>query len=268
MTDKILLSDEDFTIELFCRVDDKMIDVSKHVQANLFPSEVVTLALLFALKGRGNRAFYRWLCKNLRHLFPNLPERTRLFHLFNSHQKWIDLFLADPTLIGVIDGYGIELIHPRREGRSEQQIGRKGLSNKRWIVGGKLCLLLNHIGLIVGWDVDTANVYEGTAFQHLVDAVADHMLVFANTGFAKQDWYPTNLKICPRGTWNDRMMIESILSMLTVVCHFKKVGHRIWSYFKSRVGWTMALFNILVQWNGIDPDETGFVPLSIANFSL
>ena len=38
---------------------------------------------------------------------------------------------------------GIELIHPIREGRSPQQIGRKGLSNHRWIAGGKLCLLLN-----------------------------------------------------------------------------------------------------------------------------
>lgn len=268
MTEKILLSDEDFTIELFCRVDDKMKQVPKHAQAKLYPSEVVTLALLFALKGRGNRAFYRWLFKNLRHLFPNLPERTRLFRLFNTHQKWSERFLAEPTLIGVIDGYGIELIHPRREGRSSKQIGKKGLSNKRWIVGGKLCLLLNHIGLIVGWDVDTANVYEGSAFQHLVDAVAEQMLVFADPGFAKKDWHPINLKICPRGTWNDRMMIESILSMLTVVCHFKKVGHRIWSYFKSRVAWTMALFNILVQWNGLEPDDTGFVALSIANFSL
>ena len=268
MIDEILLSDEDFTTYLFCCVDDKMKNTPKHVQANLYPSEVVTLALLFALKGRGNRAFYRWVFKNLHHLFPNLPERTRLFRLFNSHQKWIALFMADPTLLGVIDGFGIELIHPRREGRSEKQIGKKGLSNKRWIVGGKLCLLLNHIGLVVSWDVDTANVYEGTAFQHLVDDVSEQMLVFSDTGFAKNGWNPSNLKICPRGTWNDRMMIESVLSMLTRVCHFKKVGHRVWSYFKSRVGWTMALFNILVQWNGIEPDETGFVHLSIANFSL
>lgn len=54
------------------------------------------------------------------------------------------------------DGYGIELIHSRRERRSEKQIGKKGLSNKRWIVGGKLGLLLNNIGLVVGWDVSTA----------------------------------------------------------------------------------------------------------------
>jgi len=69
--------------------------------------------------------------------------------------------LAEPTILGLIDTYGIELIHPRREGRSEKQIGKKGLSNKRWIVGGKLCFVLNHIGLIVDWDVSTANVYDG-----------------------------------------------------------------------------------------------------------
>jgi hypothetical protein len=49
----------------------------------------------------------------------------------------MQLFLATPTVRGVLDTYGIERIHPRREGRSPQQIGRKGLSNHRWIVGGK-----------------------------------------------------------------------------------------------------------------------------------
>ena len=92
MIDEILLSDEDFTIHLFCIVDDKMINAPKHIQANLYPSEVVALALLFALKGRGNRAFYRWVFKNLRHLFPNLPERTRLFRLFNSHHSGLTFF--------------------------------------------------------------------------------------------------------------------------------------------------------------------------------
>ena len=259
---------EDFIIELFCQVDDKMLNATKHSQATLFPSEVVTLALLFALKGRGNRAFYRWLKNNWRHFFPELPHRTRLFRLFNSHRHWVDCFMAAPSLIGVIDSYGIELIHPRREGRSAKQIGKKGFSNQRWIVGGKLCLLLNHLGLVVGWDVDTANVYDGTAFQHLVEAVAEEMLVFADPHFAKSGWNPPNLKICAKGTWNDRMMIETVLSMLTVVCHFKKVGHRVWDYFKSRAGYTMALFNILVQWHGLQPAEDGFVHLSIAEFSL
>ena len=49
---------------------------------------------------------------------------------------------------------------------------------------------------------------------------------------------------------------------------FKKVMHRVWSYFTMRLGFTMALFNILVQWHGLESDENGFVPLSIAEFSL
>ena len=264
-----LLSTADFITELFCRVDDQLDNAQKHAQASLYPSEVVTLALLFALKGVSNRAFYRWLKRDYLHFFPQLPHRTRLFRLFNSHQKYIDCFMAEPSMLGVIDTYGIELIHPRREGRSQQQIGRKGLSNKRWIVGGKLCLLLNNIGLVVSWDCDTANVYAGSAFQHIVDNVVDTMVVFADTEFKKVDWEPTNLRICQVGEWNDRMMIETTLSMLTLVCHFKKVMHRKWNYFKSRVGYTLALFNILVQWYGLKPDpETGEIRRAIAEFSL
>jgi hypothetical protein len=224
---------EEFIIELFCRVDDVMLDVGKTGQAHLYPSEVVPLGLLFALKGSGNRAFYRWLSRGYRAWFPRLPERTRLFRLFNEHQHWTQRLMVAPSFIGLIDTYGIELIHPRREGRTERQIGRKGQSNRRWIVGGKLCVLLNHLGLVVGWACDTANVYDGSpaAFQALVDDVADWMVVFSDTGFAKQDWQPTNLKLCQRGEWNTRLLIETMLSMLTTVCHFKKVGHSVWTSF-------------------------------------
>ena len=56
--------------------------------------------------------------------------------------------------------------------------------------------------------------------------------------------------------------------MLTTVCHFKKLSHRAWEYFRTRLAFTMALFNVLVSWYGLEPDKTGFVPLSIAEFSL
>ncbi len=148
----------DFITRLFCRVDDAMSDAQKHSQASLYPSEVVTIAILFALKGVGHRAFYRWLVRDYQHLFPKLPERTRLFRLCNTHRPWTQAFMAEHSLLGLVDSYGIELIHPRREGRSDQPIGRKGLSNQRWMVGCKLCYVLNHLGLIIDWDVDTANV--------------------------------------------------------------------------------------------------------------
>ena len=37
----------------------------------------------------------------------------------------------------------------------------------------------------------------------------------------------------------------------------------------NRLAYTVALFNLLVQWHGLTPDpDTGFVPLSMAEFSL
>src|SRR5215475_8632858 len=147
---------------LFCQVDDQLSGLPKHPEARLWPSEVVTLGLLHALKGVGNRPFYRWLTRDYRPLLPRLPERTRLFRLLTTHQDWPRAFLAALTVLGVIDTSGIELIHPIRAGRSPQQIGRKGVANHRWIVGGKLCLLLNQWGLIVGWTCATANVADNT----------------------------------------------------------------------------------------------------------
>ena len=257
----------DFITELFCRIDDVLTDVPKHSQALLYPSEVVTIAFLFAIKGVGNRAFYRWLVRDGQVLFPKLPDRTRLFRLFKSHRGLTARFLAEPSMLGVIDTYGLELIHPIREGRSAAQIGRKGISNQRWIVGGKLCLLLNHLGLVVAWACDTANVADNT-FQPLVKRFEEQMVVFADTGLHAAAGDPANLKVCQRGEHNERMLVETVLSMLTLVCHFKKVMHRVWAYFQMRLAFTMAAFNLLVQWYGLPADADGFVPLSIAEFSL
>jgi len=125
------MSHEDFIITFFSKLDDAMTEVMKHSQLKMYPSEIVTIAILFAAKGVGNRAFYRWIINNWLYLFPRLPERSRLFRLFKKHGEWANRFLADPTLLGVIDSYGIEFIHPIREGRSPKQIGKKGVSNHR-----------------------------------------------------------------------------------------------------------------------------------------
>src|SRR6266446_4360919 len=60
----------DFITALFSEVDDQLRALPKHPEARLGPSEVVTLGLLHALKGVGNRAFYRWLTRDYRALFP------------------------------------------------------------------------------------------------------------------------------------------------------------------------------------------------------
>lgn len=66
----------------------------------------------------------------------------------------------------------------------------------------------------------------------------------------------------------EKMMVETVLSMLTLVNHFEKVMHREWAYFRMRHAYTMAAFNMLVQWHGLEPDEHRIVHLSIAECSL
>ncbi len=242
------MTTEDFIIELFCWVDDQMGIVPKHPQARLYPSELVTIGLLFALKGGYFRAFYRWLVRDFGEVFGGLPERSRLQRLLQVHQTRCVQFLAQPTFFTVIDSYGIELIHPIREGRSKQQIGKKGKSNWRWIVGMKLCWLLNDRGQVVSWAWDTANVHDQT-FLPLVAALEDESVVLADTGFNNANGIPANLKLCERGTWNERMLVETALSLVTMVCHLKKVFHRTRAHFEARLAYVAAMFNALLALN-------------------
>jgi hypothetical protein len=94
------------------------------------------------------------------------------------------------------------------------------------------------------------------------------MIVLSDTAFHAAEGDPSNLKLCQRGEWEDRMLVETVLSMLTLVCHFKQVMHRVWEYFHARLAFTMAAFHVLVQWHGLLPNAFGCVPLSIAEFSL
>jgi hypothetical protein len=239
---------EDFIITLFCEVDDRMGNYPRHPQAKLWPSELVTIGLLFALKGGYFRAFHRWLKRDYGALFTGLPHRTRLQRLLATHHAWCERFLADATFFTVIDSYGIELIHPIREGRSVRQIGKKGKSNWRWIVGLKLCWLVNARGEVVAWDWNTANAHD-QVFLPLVEACHAQTIVLADTGFNRAEGIPSNLKLCARGTWNERMLVETMLSMVTRVCGLKRVFHRVSRYFHARLAYVAAMFNTLLALN-------------------
>jgi hypothetical protein len=160
------------------------------------------------------------------------------------------------------------LIHPIREGRSPRQIGKKGKSNWRWIVGMKLCWLINGRGQVVAWDWDTANVHD-QVFLPMVEALADKSIVLADTGFNRAEGIPPNLKLCPRGDWNDRMLVETLLSLVTMVCSLKKVFHRTRHHFQTRLADVAAMFNSLLALNYcLQPDEDPNNLLHIAQYAL
>ncbi len=84
-------------------------------------------------------------------------------------------------------------------------------------------MVLNKWGLVCAWGADTVNAHDST-FHPLVTRCAARMVVFADTTFGRKEGNPSNMKVCARGTWNDRMLIETTFSMLTQICHSKKAG--------------------------------------------
>jgi hypothetical protein len=250
---------ENIITRLFCMVDDKLAHVKKRANAELHPSEIVTIGMLFALKGGHFRAFYRWLNGDWRSLFPRLPERTRLQRLLAHYEPLTKEFLVEPTAESVIDTYGIELIHPLREGRSAGQIGQKGKSNKRWMVGVKLCWLVRMDGKVIDWGWDSAEIHDQN-FRDIGNAYVELSQILSDAGFRLAGRENAKWTICGRGERNDRMIVERVFSLLTVVNQLKHLFHRTEQHLHARFGYVAAMFNCLL--------DLAEGKLAIAQFSL
>ena len=256
----------DLIVRLFCAVDDRLGPLPRHPQARLWPSELVTVGLLWALKGGSFRSFHRWLERDHAALFGGLPERTRLLRLLAVHRRLTDRFLADPTFFTVVDTYGVPTLHPWRYRRSPRQLGRKGWCNHRWIVGLKLCWLVNDRGAVVAWAWDTANAHD-RRFLPLVAALDGRSITLADAGFrdppgSRGAGTPANLKICGRGGWGERMVVETAFSLAHRACRLTYLWHRTAAHAEAHLAYAAALFNTLLALDGPAGN------LAIARYSL
>jgi hypothetical protein len=87
----------DFITELFCRVDNKLGLIPKHSQATLYPSEVVTLALLYALKEWANGLFGAGWCATTGLAFPTYRLERVCFACLTVIGIWLtSLWLTHP----------------------------------------------------------------------------------------------------------------------------------------------------------------------------
>ena len=261
------MTTEDIIIYLFCYVDDRMRDIRKVPQALLYPSEVVTIGILFALKGGHFRAFYRWLSRDYAYLFGRLPDRTTLSDQLAQYQHLCDRLLEPSSLLTVTDSYPIELIFPIREGRSKRQIGKKNKDKGRWSIGIKMCWIINTYGRVVGWKWTTMNRPD-QYFNPLIELLNEESIVLSDLGFRCADGIPNNLMLCAKGTWNDRMVVETVFSLLTVICNAKRMFRRVTRHIDAHLAYLAAMFNAcLALFHQLHPDADPF-KLSIAEFSL
>ena len=261
------MTTEDIIDHIFGYVDDRMKDAVKHPDGLLNPSEIVTIGILFALKGGRFRAFYRWLKRDYEKVFKRLPERSRLQRVLKEYQGWCERLLEGLTVFTVVDSFPIELIFPIRAGRSPQQVGKKNKDKGRWSIGLKLCWMLNDRGHVVGWRWTTMNRPDQD-FNSLVEALDGQTITLSDWGFRCAQGVPDTLKLCAKRTWNERMIVETSFSMITVGCGAKKLFHRVSAYIDAHLAYLVGMFNVLLAlFHHLHPDAPAH-QMTIAEFSL
>ena len=95
-------------------------------------------------------------------------------------------------------------------------------------------------------------------FHPLVKPFIGETIVLADYGFRDKDGVAENMKICKKGTWNERMCVETSLSMVTVICDLKRIRHRMTAYIQMHLSYVSAMFNVLLDLfqsihPGVDP---------------
>jgi hypothetical protein len=261
------VTQDDYTLTLFVRIDDALTTQTLDPRSKLWPSEILTLLLLQAIKGYSMKRFCSWVKQNLSHFFPHIPERSRLSRLFSQWASSLSALFSSGRMIGIIDSFGIELIHPRREGRSEKQIGKKGISNHRWIVGAKLCLMIDSLGKVIDFDYDSANVYDGD-FCRVLNSFEGKTGFLSDLGFRCKVDKPSNLVTCKKGEGKPRWLIETVLGQLCTYFHLKRSRARIWSGLEWRLYGALACYNLVREIHDTTDPETGYISVSLQEFAF
>ena len=190
-----------------------------------------------------------WLCANLKDCFPLLPERSRLQRRLLAHQHLVSAFLAQPSFFCVADSYGIELRHPVRELQKPKttRVGGKGKSNRRWIHGMKVLLVINDHDEVVAFALALAGPAD-KVFNPVLETFEGTSIILVDLGFRDKQGVPESLKLCQHKTWSERMSIERLFSQLTRYVGAKKRHHRterglqaFWSYLVIALNVVAAL---------------------------
>ena len=118
----------------------------------------------------------------------------------------------------------------------------------------------------MSWDLSTVNVHD-SEFHDLVERQTE-TLQLVDSGFHAREGDPKNMKVCKRGERNERMLVETVFSMMSRYFKMKHISCRVWEYLEARIAYIVGAFNIMIQLFGLKPDENGFIPLHLPQFGL
>jgi len=186
--------DEVFTI-VFTLVDDaykKLFGNQRYFRASpnsepaFTDSEVITLALVAELAGyESQHAWWAYVSKNYRHLFPKLCDRTRYGRRLRRLRPGLELlrrhlvFLtgADVHRLRVVDSFPLSLCHLRRLSGSTQPFEYSATvgycaAKKEHFYGFRLHVMTDGRGIVVGYLLSAGHVHDTKGLAFLLTDLA------------------------------------------------------------------------------------------------
>ena len=178
----MFIFDEDKVIEIFCKLDDLMIEFKKFEAENclfafnhnptrkpgLADSEIITILVLYHQSGyKTFKDFYtRFALKALKPYFPKIVSYDRFLTLmkrvFMSIMGIIQILCLSMGRNGIyfVDGTKLPVCHNRRAKRNKvfDGIARSGKTSMGWFFGLKLHLVCNELGELVAFKITSGNV--------------------------------------------------------------------------------------------------------------
>lgn len=254
------MNDIDITISIFAVIDDiiKSIELDpKPGRAGILnESEILTLMILHPILKpfQDLKRFHNWILHNFKHLFPNIPEYSRITRLFNNNQEYLIVVmqkLADLNSFGAIaDGTTISVMETIR-GKFAKSFrnARKvySTSKKCWYFGFLLEMIIDSEGKIS--HISVGKEAEVKQLQNLLEDLRDKWLLCdkgnRNAKVWQEFWEDKQIKVKITGG-KERQWIENVFGFLKTKLGLDKIRVRKMPSFLSRLYAILCSYNLIL----------------------
>jgi hypothetical protein len=256
-----LMNDINLTISIFAVIDDIIksieLDPKPGPAGRLTESEILTLMILHPLLKPfcDLKRFYNWIFHNFKHLFPTIPEYSRITRLFNNNQEYLIVVmqkLANLNSFGLIaDGTTISVMEAIRgkyakNFRNARKV--RSTSKKCWYFGFLLEMIIDSDGRISYINIEKEA--EVKQLQNILEDLRDKWLLCdrgnRNKDVWKEFWEDKQIKVKITGG-KERQWIENVFGFLKTKLGLDKIRVRKMPSFLSRLYAILCSYNLILK---------------------
>jgi len=256
------MNDTDMITLIYATIDDivKSIDLDPKPgpKGKLSESEILTLMVIFPLLKpfcKLNR-FYHWINWNFKHLFPNMPDYTRILRLFENNKElliYVMTKLSDTNSFGlIVDGTPVGVMEAIRGKfakafRDARKV--KCASKNEWHYGFLLVLIIDQQGSITTASLDVKA--EVKQLENILEDLKDRW-VLADLGYRGKDMHKRmrdDKQIAIKLTGGkERQWIENVIGILKDKLGLSRIrGVRKTPAFIARVFSMLCAYNLCMR---------------------